>query len=247
MDAMDDFKLLMVSPLKRGTLRTHLTSQLFDAILHGELRPGDRIVEGKLARELGVAQTTLREALQQLEHEGLVTKSDRRGSFVTKLTVKEMEGLYVVRLELEPLAAALACERMIPEHFGQLEHTLEEMREAGSEQAFVRLLKADLSFHQLIWKFCGNPYLEKALNVVCPPLFASYMIRVVSGEFYDAAKGHEEHAALLAALKGKKPSEVRNSFRAMTEVFRLQDVENLRASEARQAKASAKKQPVPTG
>src|SRR2546422_2356219 len=67
----------MLAPVKRSSLRTHLTSQLFDAILRGELRPGERIVEGKLARELGVAQSTLREALQQLEYQGLVTKSDR--------------------------------------------------------------------------------------------------------------------------------------------------------------------------
>src|SRR3989454_5771655 len=238
----------MLAPVKRSSLRTHLTSQLFDAILRGELRPGERIVEGKLARELGVAQSTLREALQQLEYQGLVTKSDRRGTFVTNLTVKEMEGLYVVRLELEPLAAALACERMIPEHFGQLEHTLEEMREAGGEQAFVRLLKADLSFHQLIWKFSGNPYLEKALNVVCPPLFASYMMRVVSGDLYDFAKDHEEHAALLAKLRKGGPQAVRNAFRAITEVFRLQDVENLRAFEERQQAESPKKQAgVPAG
>ena len=152
---------------------------------------------------------------------------------VTKLTVKEMEGLYVVRLELEPLAAALACERMKPEHFGQLEHTLEEMREAGGLQAFVKLLKADLSFHKLIWKFSGNPYLEKALNVVCPPLFASYMMRLASGDLYDFAKDHEEHAALLATLRKGGPEAVRKAFRAMTEVFRSQDVENLRAFEER--------------
>jgi len=238
----------MLAPVKRSSLRTHLTSQLFDAILRGELRPGERIVEGKLARELGVAQSTLREALQQLEHEGLVTKSDRRGSFVTKLTVKEMDALYVVRLELEPLAAALACERMKPEHFGQLEHTLEDMREAGGKQAFVKLLKADLSFHKLIWKFSGNPYLEKALNVVCPPLFASYMMRLVSGDLYDFAKDHEEHAALLATLRKGGPQAVRQAFRAMTEVFRLQDVENLRAFEERQQAESPKKQAgVPAG
>jgi len=127
----------------------------------------------------------------------------------------------------------------------QMEAALDEMRDLGKKRAFVKLLKADLRFHQLIWKFCGNPYLEKALNAVCPPLFASYMIRVMSGHLYDSAKDHEEHAALLAALRKKKPPEVREAFRAITEVFRLQDVENLRDSEARQAKASAKKQLLP--
>jgi DNA-binding GntR family transcriptional regulator len=151
----------MVFALKRGNLRTHLTSHLFDAILRSELSPGERIVEGKLARELGVAQSTLREALQQLEHQGLVTKSERRGTFVTRLTVQDLEDLYQVRLQLEP-AAELACRKTKREHFQQLAGALERMHAAGRERAFVDLLKADLAFHQLIWKFSGNPFLEKA-------------------------------------------------------------------------------------
>jgi DNA-binding GntR family transcriptional regulator len=235
----------MLVPVKRTNLRADITSYLFDAILRGELGPGERIVEGKLARLLGVAQSTLREALQQLEHQGLVRKSDRRGTFVSRLSVRDLEDLYVVRLELEPLAASLACTRMSAEHFEQIEAALAEMQQWGQKRAFVKLLKADLRFHQLIWRFSGNSYLEKALNAVCPPLFASYMMRVVSGDFYDSAKDHEEHTALLEALRKKRPPEVREAFRAMTEVFRLQDVDNLRASEARQARVSVSKQPVP--
>jgi len=221
----------MLVPVKRSNLRSHITSHLFDAILHGMLRPGERIVEGKYARELGVAQSTFREALQELEHQGLVTKADRRGTFVTKLSVKDVEDLYLVRLELEPLAAALASERMTREHFRQLEQTLREMRDYGRRRAVVQLLKADLDFHQLIWKFSGNRYVERALNAVCPPLFASYMIRVVSGELYDLTRDHEEHAAMLTALKSGTPREVGIAFRAMVEVFRIQDVENLRQYE----------------
>ena len=234
----------MVLALKRGNLRTHLTSHLFDAILSGELPPGERIVEGRLARELGVAQSTLREALQELEHQGLVTKSERRGTFVTRLTVEDMEDLYLVRLQLEPLAAELACRNMKREHFQQLAEVLERMCAAGREGVFVELLKADLAFHQLIWKFSGNPFLERALNVVCPPLFASYMIRLVSGDTYDLAKDYEEHASLIEALKQGKPAPVRQAFAAITEVFRLQDVENLRASEAQHRTAVGRKRPV---
>ena len=74
------------------------------------------------------------------------------------------------------------------------------------------------------------------------PLFASYMMRLVSGDLYDFAKDHEEHAALLATLRKGGPQTVRNAFRAMTEVFRLQDVENLRAFEERQQAESPRKQ-----
>src|SRR5712692_113781 len=164
----------MVRPLKRGTLRRRVAAHLHDAILHGELRPGERIVEGKLARELRVAQGTLREALQELEHQGLVTKHDNRGTFVSELTTREIEDIYIVRCALEPLAAALACERLTPEHLAQLNTQVEKMKNAGEAHDFVELLKADLDFHRLIWKLSGNGPIERALNVVCPPVFACY-------------------------------------------------------------------------
>lgn len=159
----------MLIPVKRANLRTHITSHLFDAIFRGDSRPGKPIVEGKLGRELGVAQSTLREALQQL-------KSDRRGTYVTQLSAKATEDLYVVRLELEPLAASLACGRMSTDKMRQLEDVVEEMSRYGRKHELLSLVKADLQFHQLIWRFCRNSYLEKALNAVCPPLFACYMI-----------------------------------------------------------------------
>ena len=104
--------------------------------------------------------------------------------------------------------------------------------------------KADLAFHQLIWKFSGNPFLEKALNVMCPPLFASYLIRLVSGDTYDLAKDYEEHASLIEALKQGKPAAVSHAFAAITEVFRLQDIVNPRAPKAQHRPAAGRKRPV---
>ena len=142
----------MLKPITSGSLRTRLSEWLFDAILRGDLAPGERIVEGRLARQLEVAQTTLREALQQLEHQGLVTKSERRGNFVTRLTVEDMEDIYVVRRELEPIAAGLAHQRMTSEDHRHLAHLLDEMRRASEQRDYQRLLKLDMSFHQFIWR-----------------------------------------------------------------------------------------------
>ena len=119
--------IAMVQPVPRATLRSKVVAHLFDAILRRELRPGDRIVEGKLARRLGVSQSTLREALQQLEHQGLVTKHENRGTFVTQLNAEDIEGIYVVRLALEPLAAFLARQQWTPDHQARLAELLEEM------------------------------------------------------------------------------------------------------------------------
>src|SRR5215831_16281237 len=160
----------MVQPIThRGGLRKQLTEHLFNSILRGELRPAERIVEGKLARELGVGQSTLREGLQELEHRGLITKYENRGTFVTKLTTKEVEEIYAVRLELEPLAAALASRKMMLEHSVKLGKFLEKMRNARQRQDLAEMLKADLGFHQLIWKLSNNSTLERVLNLVCAP------------------------------------------------------------------------------
>lgn len=229
----------MLAPVKRANLRSRLTVHIFDAILHGVLRPGERIVEGKLARQLGVAQTTLREALQALEHQGLLTKQDHRGTFVTKLSTKEIEDIYCLRIELEPLAAAQAAPRLTEEHHAQLEHVLEKMRTAAEQRDFVELLKSDLAFHQLVWKLSGNRFLERALNAVCPPLFACYLLLLFSGDTYDFAKDYDEHRVLLAALRKGGPEDVRRAFREITEIFRVQDIHNLRDFEAARSKPTA--------
>lgn len=223
----------MIKSIKRSNLRGQLSGHLFDAILHGELKPGERIIEGVLAKALGVAQSTLREALQQLEHQGLVSKLDRRGTFVTKLTAQDMEDIYVVRRELEPLAASLAQPRMTAKDFNQLAEMISQMQKASARRDFVLLLKTDLKFHELIWRLSGNRSLERALSAVCPPLFGSYMIRLLSGDSFDFQKDHDEHEALLTALKERDPQAAKQVFRDVVEVFRRQEIDNLEAYEAR--------------
>lgn len=221
----------MVRPIKRGALRNRLTAHLFDAILHGELSAGERIVEGKLARQLGVAQGTVREALQQLEHQGLVTKYDNRGTFVSRLTTEDIEGIYTVRRELEPLAAALARERLTAEHLDDLANLVEQMRIAGDAGDFVKLLKTDIEFHRLIWKVAGNKWIERALEVVCLPLFGCYLIKTSSGHLYNYAKDLEEHRTLLKVLSEGRSEEVRKVFTQIIDTFRAQEIQNFQAAE----------------
>jgi DNA-binding GntR family transcriptional regulator len=233
--------------ITNGSMRSRLTDWLFDAILCGDLKPGARIVEGKLAHRLGVAQTTLREALQELEHQGLLTKSQRRGNFVVKLTVKDMEDIYVVRCELEPIAAALAHQRMTAKDYQELARIMEDMRVAGTRKDYIQVLKLDMLFHQTIWRFSGNHSVERALNAVCPPVFANYMVRISHGEMddfgtiYDLEKDYEEHDALVAALKKGGPAEVKETFRLMLETFAVQDVEYLRVADSKQSAVAARK------
>ncbi len=234
----------MMASIKVGSLRRRVAAYLFDAILHGELLPGQRIIEARLSRELEIAQNTLREGLQDLEHQGLVVKYDGRGTYVTKLTSQQIQDIYAVRLQLEPMAAALAHQRLNSEYSLRLSSLLEKMRAAGERQEFLEVSKADLAFHQLVWKLSGNEALERALNVISIPLFAFYAIRLYSGDAYDLKTLHEEHCSLLTILKNGGPKEVTEGFREKLEFFRVQHVQYLRGLEKGQGSPSGQTQSV---
>lgn len=219
----------MIRPLKRGILRKRLATHLYEAILRAELHPGERIVEGKVARQLRVAQGSLREALQELEHQGLVTKHDNRGTFVIKLAAEDVEDIYIVRQQLEPLAAKLARERLTPNHLAQMVALVNKMEVAGSKRDFVELLKTDLAFHRFIWRLSGSKSIERALNTICPPLFASYLMKATAGDTYNQAKDLEEHRTLVNVFIDSGPEKVQKVFRQIMGVFRIQDVQNLQA------------------
>ena len=196
----------MINLAKRSTLATQIVDRLFEAILHSELKPGERIIETKMAKQLGVGQSTFREALQALEHRGLVTKD--HGTFVTELTPLDVRLLFAVRLDLEPLAASLACEKLTAKHIQQLEFYLNEMDKARQRRDFTALLRNDLAFHQLIWEAPEVSTLKRILSLVLSPLFAFFFTRQ-SRAFADNPSlaeemfknEHADHCRLLAALK----------------------------------------------
>jgi DNA-binding GntR family transcriptional regulator len=219
----------MVAPVKRTNLRNRLVRSLFQAIIKGEFKPGDRMVEGPLARQLGVAQSTLREALQDLEHQGLVTKYDNRGTFVTDISLQEIDQLYAVRKQLEPFAASLARVRMTSRAQAELSELLNKMHVAGKNHDLMELALVDLEFHQMIWHLSGNRWLERALRLVGPPLLAFDYIALYGAPTYDFEKAYQQHRSLLTALTSGTNEDAGKFFEDMLEVFRTQDIGNLHA------------------
>ncbi len=219
----------MVLPVKRTNLRNRLVRNLFQAIIKGEFKPGDRLLEGRLARQLGVAQSTLREALQDLEHQGLVTKYDNRGTFVTDISLEEIDQLYAVRKQLEPFAASLARMRMTSAAFAELTDLLNQMHSAGKNHDLMALALADLEFHQKVWHLSGNRWLERALKLVGPPLLAFDYVALYGAPTYDFERAYCQHESLLAALNTGTGQDAARFFEEMLDVFRTQDIGNLHA------------------
>lgn len=105
-------------------LRDVVFNTLREAILKGELKPGERLMELQLAAKLGVSRTPIREAIRMLEQEGLAVTIPRKGAEVARMTEKDMEDVLQIRDALDELAASIACEQISEEELAELRHTM---------------------------------------------------------------------------------------------------------------------------
>src|SRR6478672_3506473 len=148
-------------PSAPPTLRAHVVQMLSAGILSGKYKPGDRLNESQIARELNISRIPVREALSQLQEQGLVQNRERRGMFVTDITPEEVLQISSLRLILEGEALRLARARMTPEIRAELEALVEQMDNWNDN--LLEAAGLDLQFHRTLWRACGNPYLERAL------------------------------------------------------------------------------------
>ena len=147
-------------------------------IASGGLRPGVRIVEGTWARKFGVAQGSIREAINLLAQDGFVTKTAGRSARVVNLSEENVEQIFELRASLEGLAARLIAQR--GGEVGPVQEALHRMRQALENERPDDMLDADLNFHLELCRLSGNSYLMDHARKILLPLFAFARIRVIS-------------------------------------------------------------------
>lgn len=145
-------------------LRDVVFNTLRKAILTGELKPGERLMEIHLANRLGVSRTPIREAIRKLELEGLVIMIPRRGAEVAQITEKNLKDVLEVRRALDALCVELACDRISAEELEQLEKACEEFERATQTQDTTIIAKADVELHDIIVRATGNQRLIQLIN-----------------------------------------------------------------------------------
>ena len=145
-------------------LRDVVFNTLRRAILKGELKPGERLMEIALAERLGVSRTPIREAMRKLELEGLVVMIPRRGAQVANITEKDLNDVLEVRIALEKMAIEKACKLITEEELEELEKAAKEVEKGIAEENVVKLAEADVVFHDVIYKASGNARLNQVLN-----------------------------------------------------------------------------------
>ena len=194
-----------------STLRQDAYHKIRNKLMDGDLQFGDSLMEPALAKELGMSRTPIREALRQMENEGLVEYVPRFGVMVRMLERKELEDMYAVREALESYGAAEAALHITPEQLAKVKEAFGTMREIEDEfarsgeahlpaEALKRFVTVDLQFHNLIMLATSNGYLAGILERT------RLMSRIFTATFWaytreSLAEANQFHRRLVDALE----------------------------------------------
>jgi DNA-binding GntR family transcriptional regulator len=195
----------VVAPSQKRTLGDEIVVSLRNAIAAGQLGAGERLQEDALAEHLGVSRGPVRDALGQLEREGLVVKYINRGTFVARLTLDDLDEVYSMRLAIERVAAQRAAQSIDPQQLAAMQATIEDMArvvERGISEGEAAEL--DLQFHDVIYHSSGHRRLCNAWANLRPQVLIFLRSRNISDveahrhtlamhqQILDALRDHDE-------------------------------------------------------
>lgn len=198
--------------LAPASMRQRATEALRAAIVSGRLRPGDRLKETELSEQLGISRAPVREALRQLEHEGLVISLPYRATEVLGISQEEIaEVLVPIRLTLETFAFRRALDLLTAEDFGALEELVQTMRQAADSGDLTALAEADVRFHELVIERSGQQHCLQIWRSIQPRVRAYFRRDApIHSRLDEIADEHEE---LLAVLRDGDEAEVLETLR----------------------------------
>lgn len=183
-------------------LRDVVFNTLRQAILRGDLKPGERLMEISLANKLGVSRTPVREAIRKLELEGLVLMIPRRGAEVAQITEKSLRDVLEVRRALEELAVQLACERMTKQALEELNQAAKAFEKILGDSDITAVAEADVAFHDVIYMATGNQRLISLLNNLREQMYRYRVEYLKRREWH--AQLLSEHQEIIDAITNKE-------------------------------------------
>jgi len=197
--------LKLIQPISK---KNQVVLAIKEAILSGAIKPGDQIVESRIAQQLGSGIPLVREALIELEHQGFVQKTPYKGTIVTKLGPKEIREIFRLRVELEALALEWAKDNVTPTDIKGLQKLIARMEQSAKDLDLDQFYQSDLEFHRKLWDLAGNLYLSDMLERVVAPLFAFFVMKT-RREKESYIESAAMHAKIVEALAVKSGPELR--------------------------------------
>ena len=210
-------------------LRDVVFNTLRQAILKGELAPGERLMEIQLAEKLGVSRTPIREAIRKLELEGLVLMIPRRGAEGAKISEKSLKDVLEVRRSLEELAIELTCQRMTESDLQELEKAQKAFEAAVQKGDAMEIAETDEAYHDVIYNCTRNTRLVQIINNL-----REQMYRFRLEYIKDEDKRQIlllEHRKILAALRNRRVAEARAAVREHIDNQEITVLRNLKERE----------------
>jgi len=200
-----------VSPLYRNVFRDDVAGIIVRALVSGELKPGDRIVEADLARKANISRGPVREAVQQLVGEGLLVSIPHRGTFVARWTERDVVETYRLRALLEAHAARLAAERMTPSELRALEGIVDELVLQAQDGNLAAVPELDFRFHLCLYEASGNRLLRGTIEKLWGRI--SMFVGIDAYTTDNLIHYAQNHRMLLDILKTGDPDTVERVFR----------------------------------
>lgn len=192
-------------------LRDVVFNTLRQAILTGELKPGERLMEIHLANRLGVSRTPIREAIRKLELEGLVIMIPRRGAEVAQITEKNLKDVLEVRRALDALCAELACDRISEEEVLRLKEACTAFANATKTRDAKIIAKADVALHDIIVQATNNNRLITLVNNLSEQMYR-YRFEYIKDETQHQ-RLVEEHRTIYESIVRKDKEAASNAAR----------------------------------
>jgi len=212
------------------SLKSAAVAQIQAAILRGELKPGTRVTELGLAKQLGVGQATIREALIELEYQGYIQRGCPRKTFVTTLTRSDVDEIYLLRTCLETLAIDLLASRT-GNKLEECEAAHRQMVAAGRSGNVASFIQADLDFHRALWRSNGNRNLVEILERLVPKIFAFGIMQRVERSPQNLLRSAQEHGRLLHSVEQGQLGAAKAMMEESMRRAQAEDVKDLEISE----------------
>jgi DNA-binding GntR family transcriptional regulator len=192
-----------LSQPKTRTLREWVLNQLTESILNGSMPPGFRMVESTLSAELGVSRSPLREALRQLEQDGLITTLPNTSTVVAPIRRSDIEEIYEIRLGLEPFMAGYAAANATPSTIEICYRFNQEMREFTNGIGFA---KADFALHHHLWSMANRPRITSFLHSLSRQALRQLALTAHGLSPASRRESFDEHQRLLDAIASGDPA-----------------------------------------
>ncbi|PLY02737.1 MAG: GntR family transcriptional regulator [Desulfuromonas sp.] len=227
---------------RHQTLREKILESIREAILKGQLKPGEKVAEPELAERFGISRTPIREAFRQLESEGYLTVIPRKGAVVAQLSEQDIEEFYAIKSVLEGFAARLAALKMSDKEIEKLEAInarLEELARLGDVKTFFRVHN---EFHELFIRAAGNEKLSELIDQLVMKFNRSRMASLALPGRMEISVN--EHRKIIQAFK-ERDTETADNLVKKTAAYGAQVlIQSIAQAEGRQAETSVFSQNV---